>query len=175
VRLDPLWWGEAALTQKWRTSGRAFLLSPGAQSVSEQRDWIHHRPDTEMNYIISLIDGPQIGMISLVDIDLLHKRAEPAHFLIGEPQKDPRIAFEALLLIYSLAFDELALHKLWGPIAAGNEKMLKLQTYLGFEQTGVLHDQYLLADGWHGAYLVELSEDRYRAFTEPKLRKLIGG
>ena len=85
------------------------------------------------------------------------------------------MAFEALSLIYSLAFDTFGLHRLWGPIAEKNTKMLTLQRYLGFTVKARLPDHYFLNGEWQDAVYVGLLEERYRKVTAPKLRALIGG
>jgi RimJ/RimL family protein N-acetyltransferase len=179
VTLRPLIPDDAALTQAWRTGGRAFLLNRGAQTVEEQARWIASRPfdpAREMNWIQELPDGTPVGMLSLEDIDLTHKRAQPAHFLIGEEAavKGKPVAFEALSLVYSLAFDTLGLQKLWGPIASQNKKMIRFQEYLGFRPEGYLAMHYHIHDQWMGAMMVALLEPRYRIFTVPKLAALIG-
>ena len=180
VTLRPLGRGDAALTQRWRTSGRAFLLNRGAQTVQQQAEWITSRPfdpTQEMNWVQTLTaTGQPVGMLSLCDIDLVHKRAEPGHFLIGEPDavKGMPVAFEAVSLLYKLAFDTLGLQRLWGPMASGNRQMLQFHKYMGWQEEGRLRRHYCLNGKWHDAILIGLLEEDYRAVTLPKLNKLIG-
>jgi RimJ/RimL family protein N-acetyltransferase len=179
VMLRPLTLDDAAITQKWRTSGRAFLLNKGAQSVAEQRDWIASRPwdlSREVNFIQLLRQTSQpVGMISLVDIDLVHHRAEPAHFLIGEPEvvKGKPVALEATKLIYNLAFDILGLHRVYGPIASENKGMLKFHLALGMKEEGRLREHYFLNGTWQDAVMVGMLEEEYRTKALPKLEALI--
>lgn len=176
VTLRPLTVEDAAITQKWRTGGRAKLLNRGAQTVAEQAAWIASRPDTEYNFVQMLHaigdDGQYhpsqpVGMISLVDVDLVHRRAEPAHFLIGEErivrESGLPVAAEATKLIYELAFDTLGLHRVYGPIASDNRLMLKWHKYLGMSVEGRLRDHYFLNGHWQDAIMIGMLEGEYRA------------
>lgn len=199
VTLRPLTPDDAEITQRWRTSGRAFLLNKGAQSVAEQRTWIRSREKyveagTEYNFVMVLSPRPShfatgaivpeelrrqpqpVGMISLVDIDMTHKRAEAAHFLIGEEGavKGMPVAFEAVKLLYELAFDTLGLERLWGPVASGNRGMLTFHKYMGYRECGRLPSHYILNGLYHDAIFIQLDVDTYRAVTLPKLNRLIG-
>ena len=197
VTLRPLTVEDAELTQSWRMSGRAFLLNKGAQTVEEQAAWIASRPfdpKREMNFVMVLSPQPSVyatgaivpeelrrvpqpvGMISLVDIDLVHGRAEPGHLLIGEPEavKGIPVVFEACKLLYELAFDTLGLHRLYGPIASGNGDMLTYHKYLGFTVEGRQRDHYLLNGKRHDAVMIGMLEDEYRTIALPKLNRMIG-
>ena len=175
VTLRPLTVADAEITQRWRTSGRAFLLNKGAQTVGEQHEWIARRPDNEYNFVM-VVDGQPVGMISLIDIDMVHRRAEPAHFLIGEPDlvKGKPVAFEATRLMYEYSFDTLGLHRLWGILSAENDKMLRWNLLMGMQEEGRLRDYYFLNGHWQDGVFLGLSEDDYRTVMLPRLRGFIG-
>jgi RimJ/RimL family protein N-acetyltransferase len=177
VTLRPLGVNDAEITQKWRTSGRAFLLNRGAQTVEEQREWIAARPlGRELNFIQELTETSQpVGMISLVDIDLVHRRAEPSHFLIGEPDavKGIPVALEAIKLLYHLAFDSLGLHRLYGPMSEENKEMLRFHLALGMKEEGRQRDHYFLNGHWQDAILIGMLEDEYRTIAKPRIEALI--
>lgn len=118
VVLRPLAAEDAEITYRWRHSARARHLNASAGSVEDQRRWIAGRPGNEFNYVIALVDGPDIGMLSLLNIDLANRRAESARFLIGDEaaaQGTPA-AVEAMKLLYELAFDRLGLGRIYGTI-----------------------------------------------------------
>jgi RimJ/RimL family protein N-acetyltransferase len=177
VRLRPITPDDAEITQKWRMSGRAFLLNKGAQTVEEQRAWIASRPASEQDFIMVLeATNQRVGMIALVDIDKTHRRAEAGHFLIGEPDlvKGKPVAAEATRLLYHLAFDWLHLHSVYGMLSVENEKMITWNKYLGMREEGRLKVHYWLNDRWHDALFLNLLEGDYRTITVPTLRGLIG-
>jgi RimJ/RimL family protein N-acetyltransferase len=176
VRLRPLRVEDAEMTFRWRQTDRAALLNRGARTVAEQAAWIASRPPSEHNFVIEVLaTGQPVGMLSLVDIDLVHRRAEPGRFLIGEPEavRGIPVAVEAMRLLYELAFDRLGLIRVYGTVAADNPLMLKWQKFLGMKEEGRLRSHYFLDGRFQDAIFLGLLVDEYRAVTLPKMRVLI--
>jgi diamine N-acetyltransferase len=167
---------DAEETLRWRTSDRAALLNRGAADVEAQRRWIADRPESEFNFIIELRSGEPVGMLSLINIDHDHKRAEPARFLIGEPDAVRGIpaAVEAMLLLYRLAFDDLGLRRVYGTVAEDNGLMIKWQKYLGMKEEGRLRGHYALGGRVQDAVCLGMLEDEYRREALPRMQALIG-
>ena len=167
---------DAELTLRWRMGQRASLLNVGATTVAEQAAWIGSRPANELNFMIELASGQPVGMLSLVGIDRVNGRAEPARFLIGEPDAVRGIpaAVEAMKLLYELAFDQLHLIRVYGTVVADNPLMLKWQKFLGMKEEGCLRRHYLLGGVYRDAICVGMLEDEYRAIALPRMNALIG-
>jgi RimJ/RimL family protein N-acetyltransferase len=176
VTLRPLRVDDAALTLGWRQSDRAALLNRGATSVTEQAAWIASRPNTELNFVIQLRSGQPVGMLSLVNIDQINRRAEPARFLIGEPEAVRGIpaAIESMKLLYELAFDHMKLHRVHGTVVADNQKMLRWQKFLGMKEEGHLREHYMIGGRYRDAICVGMMEDEYRTVALPRMKALIG-
>ena len=166
---------DAETTLAWRLGERAELLNEGATSVVEQAAWIDSRPDSEYNFVIRLKSGKPVGMLSLVNIDLTHRRAEPARFLIGEPDavKGVPVAVEALKLLYEFAFDHLGLQRLHGAVVAENRKMLKWHLYLGMKEEGRLREHQFLDGRFHDIVCVGMMEHEFRETALPRMNALI--
>ena len=175
VTLRPLRVDDAELTLVWRQGDRTTFLNRGAETVTQQRAWIESRPDNELNFVIELRSGPPVGMISLIDIDMVHLRAEPARFLIGEPDavRGVPAAIESMKLLYQLAFDELKLRRIHGMVASDNVLMVKWQKFLGMQEEGRLRDHYFLGGRFQDAVLLGLLEDEYRKLSLPRMNALI--
>ncbi len=175
VRLRPVAVEDAEMTLTWRLSRRAAQLSRGAETVEQQRAWIDGRPQSEYNFIIEILGGPAVGMVSLVDIDPVHRRAEPSRFLIGEPEpvRGVPAAVEAMKLVYGLAFDQLELRRIYGTVAAENRAMIKWQEYLGMKEEGRLRSHYFIDGVLQDAICLGLLVDEYRATTLPRMNALI--
>ena len=163
------------MTLAWRKGARAGFLNRGAQTLSEQIEWIESRPSDELNFIIELRSGMPVGMLSLVAIDRVTRRAEAALFLIGEPDavKGVPAAVESMRLLYQLAFDELHLQRIYGTVAADNVLMIKWQMFLGMQEEGRLRRHLFLGGRFHDAVCLGLLEEEYRAVTIPRLNALI--
>ncbi len=166
---------DAGLTLGWRMSSRAALLNSGAQTVAEQAEWIASRPASELNFVIQLRSGQPVGMLSLVGIDETNRRAEPARFLIGEPEavRGLPVAVESMKLLYDLAFDRMKLKRVYGTVVADNPLMLKWQKYLGMKEEGRLRQHYFIGGSFRDAICVGMLEDEYRAVALPRMNALI--
>src|SRR5258706_7845906 len=166
---------DAEITHRWRHDGRSLHLNRSAATVADQARWIAGRPASEFNYIIELIGGPAIGMLSLVTIDWANRRAESARFLIGDEAaaKGAPAAVEAMKLLYELAFERLGLERIYGVIEERNQRMIKWQKYLGMVEEGRLR-QHMRMDGeFVDVVSLSLLADQYRAVTLPRMRGLM--
>lgn len=175
VDLRPLTVADAGLTLRWRNGARARHLPQGAMTLEAQEQWIATRPSTEFNLVIDLKSGKPVGMISLVSVDNLHRRAEAGRFLIGEEEAVRGIpaAVEAMKLLYEFAFDRLDLVRIYGTIASDNTPMYKWQVYLGMKEEGRLRQHYFIAGHFQDAICVGLLQEEYRQITLPRMRALI--
>jgi diamine N-acetyltransferase len=176
VQLRPLRPDDAEITLRWRASDRASLLNRGATTIEAQRAWIANRPKTELNFVIELRSGRPVGMLSLVDIDEVNRRAEPARFLIGEPEavRGLPVAVEAMRLLYGLVFDQLGLRRVYGTVAADNALMIKWQKFLGMREEGRLREHYYLDGRFQDAVCLGMMESEYRNVALPRMNALIG-
>ena len=176
VALRPLRVDDAELTLGWRQSDRAILLNRGAASVADQAAWIASRPKTELNFVIQLRSGQPVGMLSLVNIDEVNRRAEPARFLIGDPDsvKGLPVAVEAMKLLYELVFDQLGFHRVYGTVVADNRLMVTWQKFLGMKEEGRLRQHYFVAGRFHDAICLGMMDDEYRTVALPRMNALIG-
>ncbi len=176
VTLRPLTVDDAAMTLRWRQLDRAALLNRGAETVEQQAAWIGARPASEVNFVIEVSSGAPVGMLSLVGIDRSNRHAEPARFLIGEPDlvRGVPAAVEAMQLLYAYAFDELRLHRVYGTIAANNRLMVKWQKFLGMREEGILRQHYFIGGVFQDAVALGMLEDEYRNVTVPRMNALVG-
>ncbi|HEY2356110.1 MAG TPA: GNAT family protein [Phenylobacterium sp.] len=175
IRLRGLTVDDAAVTHQWRLSARARHLNGAAASPEEQARWIAGRPRDEFNYVIEMIGGPAIGMISLVNIDLANRRAESARFLIGDEAaaQGAPAAVEAMKLLYELAFDRMGLERIHGVVEERNHLMLKWQKYLGMKEEGRLRRHFFMDGEFVDAISLGLLAEEYRAVSLPRMRSLI--
>jgi RimJ/RimL family protein N-acetyltransferase len=175
VTLRPLVAEDAALTLAWRLSDRTTYLNRGAGTLAEQVAWIESRPPNERNFVIELRSGTPVGMVSLIAIDPANRRAEPARFLIGEPDavRGIPVAVEAMQLIYALAFDELHLQRVYGTVASDNRLMIKWQRSFGMQEEGRLRRHLFLDGRFQDAVCLGLLEEEYRAVALPRMNALI--
>lgn len=175
MNLRPLVVEDAAVTFRWRQSARARHLNRGAATPAAQERWIATRPSDDFCFVIELKTGEPAGMISLIDVDTWHRRAEAGHFLIGEEETARGIpaAVEALKLLYELAFDRLKLARVYGTIASENVAMHRWQLYMGMKEEGRLRRHYFIGGHFQDAICMGLLEEEYRRTTLPRMLALL--
>ncbi|HEY2751202.1 GNAT family protein [Phenylobacterium sp.] len=175
VILRALTCDDAPITHRWRLGARARHLNGAAASLEDQARWIASRPTGEFNYMIELVGGPAIGMLSLVNIDLSNRRAESARFLIGDEAaaQGAPAAVEAMKLLYELAFERLGLERIYGLVEERNHLMLKWQKYLGMKEEGRLRRHFFMDGEFVDAVSLGLLAEEYRATSLPRMRSLI--
>lgn len=168
---------DAEMTFRWRHCQRAHSLNKGASTIEQQRQWILARKNyEELNFIIQYKDIP-VGMIALQDISKMHKSAMTGRFLIAEQAivGSAPVAFETELLLLDYAFDVLKLHKIYGLVREDNMGVLRLRSYLGYHQDGVLRDHYFMDGKYINAVAFSLLVNEYRKLCRPKMESMIKG
>lgn len=176
VRLRPLRHADAECTLSWRMSHRSSLLNSGAQTVQEQAAFIDSRPRSEINFVIEILStGIPVGMLSLIAIDLVNRRAESARFLIGEPElvKGIPVAVEAMKLLYEFAFHGLGLSRIYGTVASDNHLMIKWQKFLGMVEEGRLRNHYLIQGRFQDAVCLGILSEEYEKTALPRMKGLM--
>lgn len=175
INLRPLDSDDAQLTLSWRLLRRARYLNAGAQSIEAQEKWISSRPNSEYNFIVELKDKTSVGMISLIDINIVNRRAEPARFLIGNEKAVEGIpaAAEAEKLLFEFAFNKLKLLRIYGTVAANNTKMITWNKFIGIKEEGRLRNHLFLDGKFIDAVFLGLLEPEYREITVPRLESLL--
>lgn len=175
VNLRPLIVNDAKITYAWRNAQRAQYLNRGALTEEDQASWIARRPEEDYDFIIELKDSTPVGMLSLTNIDLINRNAEPGRFLIGDEVacRGLPVAVEAMKLLYELAFDHLGLVRVCGIIAANNSLMIKWQKYMGMKEEGRLRNHLYQGGKFYDAVYLALLVEEYRAITLPRMDVLI--
>lgn len=175
INLRPLSVLDAELTLSWRMAERSRNLNPVKSNLDDQRNWIKDRPASEMNFVIELKNNDPVGMLSLVNIDLVNRHAETGRFLIGDEAavKGVPAAVEAMKLLYKVAFDEIGLLRIYGTIASDNIRMIKWQKYLGMKEEGRMRRHYFINGRWQDAVILGLLVDEARSDSIPRMNVLI--
>jgi diamine N-acetyltransferase len=174
--LRPLKIEDAEMTLKWRLSNRARYLQQGSTTVEQQEKWIASKllNNNEYNFIIE-VDGNPVGMISIVDINNIHKTCSIARLLIGEKEfiGTKPVAYESELMLSDYIFDVLNLHKIYGDVMEDNHAMLKFRDYVGYKRDGILRDHYVSNNNYKNTFAFSILEDEYHDVCRKKLLSLI--
>lgn len=163
---------------KWRTSASgSYLNQPPNYSIESQKNWIKTRGSNEINFIIYSKGNAstKVGMISIVNIDQQNKKAEVGRLLLDEKlltESNP-FGLEALKITYSIVLNDWGFNKIHGTILGLNEKMIKLQDYLGMEKEGVLRRHLLINQEFTDVHLYSIFQEGLNRKYLPRINFLL--
>ena len=117
---------------------RLLAYESDVDKLSAQLQRERHRPIQESRscHWTIIKEAQPVGIVSLVDISELHKRAE---FLIGvAPGSPSMIAVTATLMCFQFFFKAIKFEKLFSFVYPDNVRSIKSTLSLGFRQEAVL-------------------------------------
>src|SRR5262245_30670098 len=142
-RLRPVELGDAAFIVDLRGRAGRFL-NRGASTVSEQVDWLerYFERDGDYYFVIETADAAwREGLVGVYDVDARERSAEWGRWVI-EPGSSA--AIESALLVYRLAFDQLALERVSCRTLSENASVVAFHDSCGLARaaisTSIEHD-----------------------------------
>jgi diamine N-acetyltransferase len=105
----------------------------------------HIHDQSERRFIVEDGDGELVGLVELVEIDHLHRRAEFL-IMIAPEQQGRGYARAATRLAVNYAFRVLNLYKLYLLVDVDNTRAIRIYEGCGFQREGVLVDEFF-SDG----------------------------
>ena len=124
--------------------------------------------------IVSASTGQPVGLASLAEVALQHRRAE---FIVGVRDAAPGAALEASLLMLEFGFRTMRLQKIQATVYAGNDYAFTSASHLGFREEGRLRRH--IRDP-HNREFVDLclfgllADEFYSAANQRLARRLLG-
>lgn len=157
---------DLALIISWHNNPQrhSFFYEYPPTSFNKQHFKFEKQPHntSEINLVISTLDGIAIGTVSLYNIDFRHREAEWGRLLIAdEAFKNEEVSAEAEALILHYAFEYLNLHKLYCEVFAGNEKEVLIHQKFGFRPEAILNAHIFKSGKYVDVILLALFEDDY--------------
>jgi RimJ/RimL family protein N-acetyltransferase len=103
-----------------------------------------------------------IGIVSLNDIDYLHRRCDIAGIIGEKEYQTLKYVIEAFQLVIKHAFEQLNMHKIYGGtiIKEVADMFVKI---LGFEKEGIKRNEVYKNGEYHDVYLLGLLRKDYYA------------
>ena len=108
--------------------------------IDKTTQWFRNKDNTKRLDCIIEYEGIPVGLIGLLQIDPVNRKAE-YYITIGETgYKQKGIATKATKAILEYAFTELKLHKVYLTVDAQNEQAIRLYEKIGFKKEGYFVD-----------------------------------
>ncbi|EAH0189560.1 spermidine N1-acetyltransferase [Listeria monocytogenes] len=120
----------------------------------------HIHDQSERRFILEL-DGQMFGLVELMEIDYIHRRAE-FQIIIDPKFQGHGYAVSATKLAMKYAFHVLNLHKLYLVVDKVNEKAIHVYEKVGFIREGELIDEFFVDGTYHDAIRMCIFQHQYR-------------
>lgn len=101
----------------------------------------HIHEQSERRFIVEKPDGTPVGLVEIVEITYIHRRAEFQIIIAPEHQSRGHGA-AAVMLAADYAFRVLNLNKLYLLVSTGNDRAIAVYKQCGFREEGRLIDEY---------------------------------
>ena len=119
----------------------------------------HIHDQSERRFIVDRA-GESIGLVELVEIDHIHRRAE-FQIIIAPEWQNRGYARLAAQLVMGYAFDVLNLYKLYLVVDMENAHARHLYARLGFTEEGVLRREFFVNGSYHDVTRMCIFQDDY--------------
>jgi UDP-4-amino-4,6-dideoxy-N-acetyl-beta-L-altrosamine N-acetyltransferase len=141
---------DAELLLGWRNlpEVRAYMYSDHVIGEEEHRAWFARAMEDEARrYWIIMLDGEDVGLANVYDIDRRHSRAVWAFYLASANVRGRGVGSVVEYRVLAHVFDEMGLNRLLCEVLASNPAVVGMHERFGFTQEGVLREHICKEDG----------------------------
>ena len=126
----------------------------------------HIHDQMERRFIIDK-GGVNIGLVELIEVDYIHRRAE-FQIIIDPAQQSKGYGEKATRMALDYAFMVLNLYKVYLVVDNENKKASHIYQKLGFEIEGVLRHEFFINGSYRDATRMCIFQTRYLGLKETK-------
>lgn len=119
----------------------------------------HIHDQGERRFIVEKNDE-MVGIVELVEIDYIHRRAE-FQIIIDPKHQGQGFAALATRLAMNYAFCVLNMHKLYLIVDTKNEAAIHIYKKVGFSVEGELQDEFFVEGSYHNAIRMYMLQKQY--------------
>lgn len=149
VRMTRLCEEDLEMVRDWRMRPYVteFMNTDLVITTMDQKEWFYRIKDRDdqINWIIRADDRP-IGLINLVDIDIINSRCSWGYYIAEREARSLKLALYLEWNLYDYVFDVLNLNKLCNETWVENEQVVKLHKMCGGKQDGIMR-QHIYKNG----------------------------
>lgn len=125
----------------------------------------HIHDQSERRFVVEH-NGVKAGLVELVEINHVHRRAE-FQIIIDPAQQGKGLASKAALLAMEYGFSVLNLYKLYLIVDQENEKAIHIYSKLGFETEGVLKHEFFINGEYRNTIRMCIFQHQYLERNRP--------
>ena len=131
----------------------------------------HIQDNTERRFIVTNERGESLGLVELIEISTIHRKAE-FQIIISPMQQGKGYAKTATALAVQHAFLALNLHKLSLDVDPANTKAIHIYEEAGFQAEGILKEEFFANGQYHDVMRMCIFQRDYLASLklDPKVQ-----
>ncbi|MFA6410700.1 MAG: GNAT family protein [Candidatus Buchananbacteria bacterium] len=173
VTLRPLSQKDAGRFCQWLNDSEVLIFldiyDRSRTTLKMEKEWISKmkREKTRAAFAIDANDGTHIGVVSLRDIEPLHKNAQFGIIIGDKKYWGQGCGTEAGKLIIDYGFRKLKLHRIWLGFYAYNIRAEKSYKKLGFKKEGCLRQQLFRKGHYHDLINMGILRDEWLKRQKP--------
>lgn len=122
----------------------------------------HIHDNTERRFVVETSEKELIGLVELIEIDYIHRRAE-FQIIIAPHHQGKGFARPSIHKALDYSFTILNLHKIYLNVAVENKKALHLYLQCGFLEEGHLVDEFFIEGRYRDVKRMYLLQHNYLA------------
>lgn len=170
VYLAPIEREDLKQLMEWRNlpEYRKYFREYREINSDTQENWYKNKvlndPSTVMFSIKLVEDGSLAGCCGLCYINWIHRYADLSLYIGWNNSyiDENGFAKESCELLFDYGFNEIGLNKIWTEIYEFDNKKYKLYHELGFQDDGLLRQQYYYQGKWWNSYVMSLLKQEYK-------------
>ena len=125
-----------------------------------EKEYIESKKDNSYDFSIILNDDTLIGNISLMNVNLVSRKATLGVFIGDEENRSKGYGTEAIKLLVDYGFNILGLHNIDLNVFSFNEGAIRAYEKAGFKEYGRRHESYFLDGKFHDEISMEIINER---------------
>ena len=146
-----------------------YMYTDPQPTAEQQREWFARigASSRDRVWIIELVEGAEpVGLMSLTDIDPVHRRACWAYYIASEAARGKGLAKTLELNIYRYVFEVMKFNRLWCEVLAFNDRVVALHERFGSNVEGVLRQHIIKNGEKHDVVRMAVLADEWPAIRE---------
>lgn len=149
---------------KWRTMPEvsAYMYTDIEPDMAKQKQWYERiRSDKTRRDWIIVVDGEDVGLVSVVRIDQTNKRCEWAYYLASPSVRGKGIGRSVEMNILDYVFNKLKLHKLCCEVFVANDIVIKIHEKYGSRVEGTRREHIHKNSEYHDIVEMGILKEEY--------------
>ncbi len=163
---------DLAMILKWRTMPEvsAYMYTDVEPDMEKHRQWYRRicADLSRLDWIIR-VDGEDVGLVSIVDINRQHHRALWGYYVASTNVRGKGIGRSVELNVLRYVFEELQLHKLCGEVFASNELVVKIHQKYGSKVEGTRPEQIYKNGKYYDIVEIGILRDNWKREIKGKI------